>query len=220
MAQEEFYLAHEPEPTRILGVDLRPYSLGHIILLSRLGSSFVLGGEPTLDDLAVTVFFCSLSYEEGRSVLCTGKVDVQTRWGIRRLSLDDAMARWHRRIGEFDFSEKVKEVEAYMKAGSRHPMVSSKHGYNPDTLACDCPFVQEVKVVLMSRMHFKEAEILDRPWSKCLWDYYTLLMIDGDLRIVDGTAIESAQSVADELQGKIDRGEVKFDFKKEGTHGV
>lgn len=215
MSQQEFYVAHVPEPHRLLGVDLLPFSLGHLILLRRLESAFVTGGTPQMDDLVSAVFICSQTYSEAAEVLNTGEVDyLEPRlfFGNRvvRLPLAEAMRRWQQIAGEFDFNDRMEAFRIYMKAGSKHPLVSSVHGFKEDTMPSNCPFVQVVKATLMSRMNFHESELLDRSWSLCLWDYFTLRMLDGDLRIVDRDALSDAQGVADAVQEKINKGELRF----------
>lgn len=216
MSQQEFYVAHVPEPHRLLGIDLLPFSLGHLILLHRLESAFVRNGTPTLDDLISSIFICAQTYQEGAEVLNTGSVDyVRPRRFIgtkrERLPLAEAMRRWQQEAGDFDFLGKIEAFRDYMRAGCQHPLVASVNGWREDTMPSNCPFVQAVKVTLMSRVNFRESELLDRSWSLCLWDFFTLRMLDGDLRIVDRDAIGEARDLADNLQERIEKGELRYD---------
>ena len=54
----DYYQAAVPDGWQILGVKLRPLSLGHLILLKRYGSAFVVGGIPTEADLVLTYRVC------------------------------------------------------------------------------------------------------------------------------------------------------------------
>jgi len=85
---DDFYSVAIPEPTTILGLRLRPFSLGHVLLLHRVKSSFVTEGEPqTLDDIALSVLLCALSYDDGCALLNRSK-----------RSLDRLFIRWHRKL--------------------------------------------------------------------------------------------------------------------------
>ena len=52
-----------PEPVTILGQDLRPFSLGHYLLLQRLECAFVCEDkEPLLGDLLLGLLVCGNTY--------------------------------------------------------------------------------------------------------------------------------------------------------------
>lgn len=213
-SQQEFFTAHVPEPQILLGVQLRPFSLGHLVLLHRLGSAYATGGTPDISDLVSSVFTCSQTYAEAEAVLTTGKVPVKQKgWFGSKLvdmPLPDAMALWQEQIGPFDFTEKSSEFAAYTKAGSKHPLVSSVRGSDGGNSVNDCPFVQQVKVVLMSKLNFREADLLDRPWSLCLWDYCTSHMLEGNLHILNRDEFSNARAVADSIHERIQKGELRY----------
>lgn len=197
-----YYKAAIPDPCRLLGLKLRPLSLGHLLLLRRVGSAFVTGGRPGYDDLALSVFICSQTYEEG----CAALDDPE---------LPAFMARWQRRLcNQFgllyviglrkeqpiDLPAKALEFTEYMKAGSEHPDFT----WNEDGgKAIDAPIEQIVKVKLMSCTALTESEILNRPWSLSLWDYITLKVLDGQVEFSDAEEIEHAQAMAAKLAEKL-----------------
>lgn len=194
----DFHAVAIPEPTTILGVRLRPLSLGHIIILGRVKSSFVTQGESTtLDDLALSVLICSLTYKRG--------VDLFNRTDLPRL-----FRRWHRKlIGRLwwkqtiDYQKKAEEFAEYIKRGSEIPNYAFRA---EDFTDMNCPSVQIVKVAMMRDLHIPEAELMDRSWAMCLWDYVTLKAMAGQVQMVDGDAIASAQAVADRLAEKFNGG--------------
>jgi hypothetical protein len=48
-----------PDTVTVFGVRLAPFSLGHWLILERIGSPFATGGEKTPADLAMAIFICS-----------------------------------------------------------------------------------------------------------------------------------------------------------------
>lgn len=210
----EFLAAAVPAPRRILGVDLRPFSLGHLLLMQWLANSFVSGGKPGVEDLVTGVWVCSLCYAEALKALRSGRIDMveRGRWRTRRstVPLTSAFQRWRDVAGPFDVSAKCVEFSAYLKAGCQVPTVATTRGENSDNAAAPIPEVQSVKVTLMSRMHIPEVELMDRPWSLCLWDCYTLSAHDGSVKFLDGDSLAEAQSTADKLKVLIDSGKVKL----------
>ena len=69
----DYYQAAVPDGWQVLGVKLRPLSLGHLILLKRYGSAFVVGGIPTEADLVLSVLICSRTYEDGVELVESGR---------------------------------------------------------------------------------------------------------------------------------------------------
>ena len=106
-----------------------------------------------------------------------------------------------------DYVAKIDAFRKYIADGSKMP----DYSYTPgDFQSQHCPSVQIVKVALMRDMHFSEAELMDRPWSLCLWDYVTLKAISGQVRMVDTDAIREAQGVADRIMQRIQEGKCRF----------
>ena len=70
----DFYQAAVPDGWQILGVRLKPLSLGHLILLHRYESAFVVGGIPTEADLVLSVLICSRTYEDAIDLVESGQV--------------------------------------------------------------------------------------------------------------------------------------------------
>ena len=78
-----------PPAPSVLGVRLVPYTVGHAILLQRLGSPYVLGGEITSSDLVEAVVVCSQSpLESIRSIKSVWKDLVLWLWGKRIAKLN------------------------------------------------------------------------------------------------------------------------------------
>lgn len=210
---EAFYLAAIPDTWEILGLKLRPFSLGHVILLHRIQSPFLTGWKaespPTFDDLAVAVLVCSCSYKDAREIIESPKLPgILRSWADRITGMD----RWSVRIGwnkatPLDFASAAVEFSDYIKEHSRIP----NYEFNPnDFKEMHCPEVQLVKVSLMRDMHIPESEILDRGWGQCLWDYVTLRAMDGRVKLVDEQVRDEALNLANALMAKINSGEVKI----------
>lgn len=61
-----------PNPVIVLRMRLRPYSIGHELLLRRLESPFISGGGVGIADLIHAVLICSLDYRHGLKALECG----------------------------------------------------------------------------------------------------------------------------------------------------
>jgi len=182
----DYYSAAIPEPFTICKLRLKPYSLGHIILLHRVDSAFVTGGDAGLEDLITSVFLCSQSYEDGVKALDNPK-------------LPKFMKSWQRQLGSFNVKAKMADFAAYIEAHSKSPLFKFEVG---KTKANHCPVAQLVKMALLSETNLTETEILNRSWSLCLWDFVTLRTMAGKVDMMNPTAINDAQAIADKLQAK------------------
>lgn len=199
---EAFYSVAIPEPTTILGLRLRPFSLGHLILLHRVRSAFVTPDEPsTLHDLALSVLICSLPYRDGCDL-------------FNRTDLPKFFRKWHDKLAgvsiwtrlgfrntrKVDYAAKVAEFFAYINSGSKSPNYSYAAA---ESYPIECPTVQLVKCALLREFSMPESELMDRPWAMCLWDYVTLRALDGKVRFEDTDRIAAARAAADEAFAKL-----------------
>lgn len=73
----------DPPRVRCLGVELLPLSIGQLLTLRFVGSSF-LGFEPKLADLPITAFICAHTWEENQKRLRSPRYSaaMMTLWGV------------------------------------------------------------------------------------------------------------------------------------------
>jgi len=205
---DEFYAVAIPEQRQILGLPLKPLSLGHLILLHRLKSSFVCEGKPGYEDLAIGALICSLSYEDGLQAINDPetpkflKLLAEKITGIR----DWTVSLGFRRPRAIDIHANVEAFSNYIREGSSIPYYSYTPG---DFKDIECPSVQIVKVTLMRDMKFSETEILNRSWALCLWDFVTLRALKGEVQMVERDEVKNAQNVADRLAELVKKGVIK-----------
>ena len=186
-----FYQAAVPDGWQILGVRLRPLSLGHLILLHRYDSAFVVGGLPTPADLVMSVLICSRTYEDALDLVESGQFKREAKKLEKALKLcgdEEARCKWF--------------VE-YMEEGLDGPKLWTKEKSGGTFGA---PPEQTVKVGLMSQLGLSETEVLNRPFSLCLWDMATLAEMNGTLKIYSQRDAELKQQ-AEELEEAIERGD-------------
>lgn len=152
-----------PEPFRILGRRLRPFSLGHYLLLQRFG---VNTESPDRSDLIVGVLICSMRHEEFLAFL-------------EQNDFLEELRKWGKKIGLFDLAEKSALFNRYLNNSLREP------DYIPLQPGDDSgDWAQNLKMTLTTRLGYSEAEALDLPLSKALADYYKLAEGEGLIRLI------------------------------------
>jgi hypothetical protein len=199
----DFYLAEIPEPVTLLGLRLRPFSLGHKLLLHRVESAFVSGGQVTYDDLALSIFLCAQTFREGIA-------------SFSDPDLPRFMARWHRKltgdawwrrilrltVQPVELKEKSEAFARYIEDGSRIPY----YDVPADRIgSSEIETVHAVQLTLMAKTTLTEAELLDRPWGRCLFDYVALQAMEDKCTIRDKSAIDDARDVANRIAAKLNQ---------------
>lgn len=204
---DEFYSVAVPEQRQILGLPLRPLSLGHLILLHRVKSAFVCEGTVNYNELAIAALICSLTYDDGLACLKDpGTADFLKLLGERITGIRE----WRVRLGirkprVIDLPANVAAFSAYLKEGSSIPHYSYTPG---DFKSVDCPQVQIIKISLMRDLHISESDLMDRSWAMCLWDYVTLRALKGEVSMVPKDDIDNAAAIGESLAALIAAGKL------------
>jgi len=199
-----FFAAACPEPWQILGVKLRPFSLGHYIKLSRLGCAFVSEKETqaTLSDLLLGCVVCSMptavDQERDPFWLWLGRRRGGLRyrlycfkqWLRRKPAATpaeyDAFA-WGQSIGEIDLSAKVALFSDYMDQCSAAPAYVEEHRDTPAKLS-GAHWTQSVLSSLVSQCGYTMEEALNVPISRALADFIKQAESDGAVRLLPAEA--------------------------------
>lgn len=197
-SSQEFYDAAIPEPYTILGLRLRPLSLGHMILLHRIDSPLVKGGNIIIGDMAVAALICSRTYEDGIAALDDPSLPSKLiKWGYK-LTHPHRIAFW--KYEPIDLKAISTLFTDYIEYHTKVPCYLTK---NDDATSIGAPQEQLVKINLLMKLHLTESEIMNRSWRLCLWDLLTLKAIEGQLEFMDEDEIEQAQRLANEYAQRL-----------------
>lgn len=160
-----------PEPFTVLGRKLKPFSIGHEILLQRFDCNYSLMAQkaPGYADLILAVFICSRTFEEALEALQSRSLRIQMRaWG------------WY--CGRFDYPEARSFFQRYLVAHTQWPkrfwFLQQSKGGEPGA-----PFVQSLKVRLQKDLGYTESGALNAPYAVALWNYLTHLENSGAIRL-------------------------------------
>jgi len=189
-----------PEPFTILGLRLRPLSIGHLILLHKLESPFVrddLIDSFSIGDLALGCLICSGTYADGRALLDDEHLDRKLfQWGLRATN-QHGWRIWCRWLYEaIDLKTKMSLFLDYLKYHICIPYYSVEQG---KSRAIRAPAWQVIKMVLLSQTNLTESEILDRPYRLCMTDFITLRAIEGQFNFEDAEDLEELQRLANDF---------------------
>jgi hypothetical protein len=184
MGVQQYLKAAMPEPYIVLGVPLRPFCLGHILLMKRFDCRFGDDAEGFrgIEDLLLGIAICSRSYEDFQEFIYN-PVEFESwvsKWGqvVERLSTEEL---------DFNMFEKFMLFKRYMNEGTQIPaFFSSGDNGNPPTVH----WTQSLLQALVAEMKFKESEALNMPLGKALQYYCQWLEKNGAIELMNEEAIE------------------------------
>lgn len=179
MSSINYASAAVPDPYRVLGLRLRPFSLGHYLLLQRFGCSFIQeeAGEASLEDLILGVLICSMTHREFLQF-------------IEQKNFLKQVGDWGKKFGLSDYKPKAELFLEYLKQGLHEPDYISLKPTDGDR----SDWAQNLKITLMTRLNYNEEQALNLPLSQALSDYYKLAESEGHIRLLTPEDIESAES--------------------------
>lgn len=204
------FIAAIPEPVQILGLKLRPFSLGHYRLLRRLGCKFVADESTTADigDLLLGVAVCSMRVEEFLPAFESGEYFKFVRAWSRRinanpppwlrgkygriLSSTKLGKRW-RKNHSFNFVEKMQLFKNYISDAQKLPTYITAE---PSTHATTAHWSTSVEITLRSELGWTLEEINEAPLAKALSDCFRHMEQQGLVRIFTDEELEEGKQNA------------------------
>jgi hypothetical protein len=169
MHREGYHIACHPDPAAVLGIRLRPFTLGHAHLLARVGSPFLSGGEPQLGDVVLGVEICSREYGSAVSFL--------EQANAARV-IEKAARKWLRRNMDEDLGP-ISEFVHYVSAAAQGPRFWVE---NKEASESGADWLQSIKLGLM-RTGRTTAEAMETPLGEAMWDYAAHWESEGALKM-------------------------------------
>ena len=198
-----YFKAAIPEPFRILGLTLKPLSLGRYILLRRFGCAFVADESASagVPDLLLGLVICSMRVDEFLDGMEMDSLsgDVQ-RWGSKIcphawVGLLPVVGKHWRARYAFDVVQKMGLFKRYIDEGSVLPKYWEGEG---ESRASGAHWSQCVEVILRGELGWTREEINEAPLTKALSDYFKFaenqglvqLMTAGEVAMVEAAEKE------------------------------
>lgn len=182
-AEAAFLLAAVPEPRILLHQRLKPYGLGHEMILRRLRSPF-LCSEPCESGqleqrLFTAVFVCCSDFDEALAGLADG-------------TLPAKFHRWRKLCGKLDLDDVVRAFLQYLKDGRLVP----EYYRTPSRGSASrpgAPFLLLLWQCLTGRLGFSRSEALACPFGLARWHYCAQAESVGGAQIRTG-ALDAARA--------------------------
>lgn len=184
-----YFEAAIPEPYRILGLALKPLSIGRYRLLSRFECGFVADKEQSIGiaDLLIGLLICSMRCDEFLKFAESPNFSKEVaKWG-RKVSSSPFIGMipligrtWRRKHG-WNAIEKINLFKKYLESSAQVPAYIQEDDASGDSAA---HWSQSIEVILRSELNWTNEEINEQPISKAISDYFKWAENKGAIRLL------------------------------------
>jgi len=189
---------HIPRPFRVLGQELRPFTLGHACTLESLG----LRSVDDAGSLFMAVLVCTLP-----------PGDFQRLMGSRRLALRvwlwtssiRAQLAWVRIIlgAPAAFGIVLRALALFREYCEHHSACPefrqlADEGRGERSAPRGAPFLEHVRVVLQAKLGYSPAEAIALPLGRALFDYFTYWEVEGRIELLDDAAEQQVNALSEQ----------------------
>jgi hypothetical protein len=147
-----------PDRVTVFGRELVPVTIGHALLLTRIGSPFLVGGKIAAGQLVTAIYVLSRPAEVAARGLDAKRVQwVFKLWAFQLRHLCGALARLMA----------IHAIEEHLERGWQGPdMWEGKEG----SKQCNAPTLLVMKTRLMSAFGVSREQALSYPLREAIWD--------------------------------------------------
>ena len=167
-----------PVPVVILDRRMLPLTLGHAVMLDRMGIQKI--AEP--EDLLMAVLICSMPVDQFESKAESRLFGLWVFWWSYR-----AWRRWLRDPESFQRS--LKLFGEYLDEQTTCPdydVISTA-----DEIQGGTPRVQHLRIILLSKLNYSPESVMRTSFRQAHWDYYAYLESEMVIRVINGRNGES-----------------------------
>lgn len=175
-----YFTAAVPEPCRVLGLLLKPFSLGHYLILSRFNSAFVDEGprDATRDEVVFAVLVCHFTYGQFFDFIAQKDFAAQVK-------------AWGKQQGVFSIKEKAAILQKYISEASEMPgFVFEEEGSKSGA-----HWAQTVKVAVVGHCGYTHDEAMNAPLRQVLADFLKHAESNGAVTILSDEEMEQIKSL-------------------------
>lgn len=176
-----FVNAIDLRPPVVLGLQLKPLALGHVMVLYAIDSPFFAEGRLDVFALSAAVYVCSnqASAFFGKGLTPPDRKTIQ---------------KWARACGsaKMDYAAETKRFVKYIEAYLEHPENWTDDGGKKPR----APWPFTIAFALINQAHFTEPAALDEPVNRAMCWYACLGEVNGNEIVTDAENAELEKQTA------------------------
>lgn len=190
----KFLDAAIPEPVACCLLRLRPFSLGHYMLLKKFCPVYLENKNRDLADLLLSCLICSQKYQESVDMFSGGWQEV-----------DSFLKKWGKKVAKskgFEFTRSSALFDRYISRGFILPDVKSeaRGADNNETDPSLWPLI--TLSVCMGKLHQSKDEVLNQPLSLSRWLVAGYATTQGNVSIINGDELAAQIADADKFDAE------------------
>lgn len=187
-----------PATIHLLGLKLRPLSLGHVLTMKRHDVAFVSEVECAagIEDLLLGVLICSMTWEEWQTFEdSSGFSNEIARWG-RTVRRD--LIRNHAK--DFNLLAVFETFKRYVNDSCKVPEMwfTNDSGSTSDT-----PWFQSVKLTLMGELNHSLSEAMNCPLQAAILDYCRNAESHGIIKLISDEEMAAAKANSEPAKAEV-----------------
>jgi len=201
-----YFQAAVPEPFRILGLSLRPMSIGRYRLMQRFNVAFVADGpaKAGIADLLLGILICSMRCDEFKAWANSPSFARDVRRWSRQINPAPFVGRlpWVGRLWRdrhaFNVYEKIALFKRYLKTSYKTPLYWD---LTQNDRVSGAHWSQSIEITLRSKVGWSKEEIDEEPLSKALMDFYKFAENEGAIQLMSDQEIELLKASGLSVEG-------------------
>lgn len=203
---DAYSVACNPDSYTVLGLHLRPLSLGKILIFQRLGLPYFNDAKTEVDfyDFITAVFICALTYEEFQNLVnehpykLTSWENIKSLGKAHRLSpLAYQVHKWSKEISkaikvskDFNLFVEIEKFNKYLSCINNEPdIIASDSNGNKNNSGA--PWTLGLITVLTGNLGYTFNEVVEMPIAKAIWEFYKYAESQGNVEFFDMEELEA-----------------------------
>ena len=169
------------EAVEVLGLRMVPFTIGHAVTLDRMGIDKIRGPEYLMS----AVLICSMPVKVFERKIRTHWFTLWVVWWSWRIE-----RRWSKDPESYVRSHKL--FADYLDEQTTCPdydLIRSGDGIEGGV-----PFVQYLRGVLLSKLGYNPATVMETPFTQAYWDYCSFMEYERAIEVLDGRRGENADA--------------------------
>jgi len=210
MRFEEYASACYPGHTTILGLTLKPFSLGHYILMKRFGCAYAAEGESKLDfgDFLLGLIICSKTYEENVEFWNAPPVAFWSLENIKSFGVAWYMSKragrvfwdvysWGKQLKRlikkdkrFNIFASIERFNKYITDGQKLPLFFE---LDSKSAPSNAHWSTSLKITMMGEIGYTESQVYNTPLVQLFAEYCKYAESQGAIELMSDGEEELAR---------------------------
>ena len=186
--------ALSPATFTICGIELKSFSLGHWMILDRLGSPFLSTNpncnvpiEDGTGDLFILLLICAQTYEDNERMLADEKI-----FNATLKKFEKHIRKFIKKDKRWNIFKEVRWVKDYLAYFIKMPNFTDRS--NPSTPS-GIDWKQNLFTIMRNEYHYEKSEILNMPVRRLFYEWCSFAEKNGAIQVSNIYEMEALKNI-------------------------